>query len=151
AGVLLGISWLAFRERWPFTTQRRTYLVFASGAIAIYLLAWGLFANFTLDGAAAPLPYLPLLNPLDIALAFAMLAVAAWARALSNAGLLLPASDRLRIMVIVMAACLFVWLTAILLRSMHHWTGVPYELDALMGSMAVQSALSVFWSLLALA
>jgi uncharacterized membrane protein len=151
AAVLLGLSALAFRERWPFASQGRIYLVFASGAIAIYLLAWGLFANFTLDGSAAPLPYLPLLNPLDIALAFALLAVAGWARALVNAGLLRTASDGLRIMVIVLAACLFVWLTAILLRSMHHWTGVPYDLDALLGSMAVQSALSVFWSLLALA
>jgi uncharacterized membrane protein len=150
AAALLVLSELAFRERWPFGSHRRAY-VFASGAIAIYLLAWSLFANFTLDGSAAPLPYLPLLNPLDIALAFALLAVAAWARALMNAGLLRPASDGLRIVAIVLAACLFVWLTAILLRSMHQWTGVPYEIDALMASMAVQSALSVFWSLLALA
>ena len=37
-----------------------------------------------------------------------------------------------------------------LLRSLHHWAGVPYEMDAWMRSFLVQASLSIFWSLLAL-
>ena len=37
-----------------------------------------------------------------------------------------------------------------LLRSLHHWAGVPFNLDAMGRSMLVQASLSIFWSLLAL-
>ena len=36
------------------------------------------------------------------------------------------------------------------MRTLHHWGGVPFNLDALMGSMIVQASLSIFWSVLAL-
>jgi uncharacterized membrane protein len=45
----------------------------------------------------------------------------------------------------------FFWLNAMLLRTLHHWTGVPYELDAMSHSMLVQASISVFWTVCALA
>jgi uncharacterized membrane protein len=51
----------------------------------------------------------------------------------------------------VAGAVLFIWLNAVLLRTMHHWIGVAYNPDALMSSVEVQAALSVFWAALALA
>ena len=52
---------------------------------------------------------------------------------------------------IVASALTFIWLNAVLLRSIHHWADVPYNGDAMMESVLVQSALSVFWTFLALA
>jgi uncharacterized membrane protein len=52
---------------------------------------------------------------------------------------------------VVVAALAFIWINAILLRTIHHWAGVPYALDTMMRSVLVQTALSVFWTLLALA
>ena len=46
---------------------------------------------------------------------------------------------------------MFVWLNAVLLRTLHHWAGVPFDFDAMMRSTLVQTSLSIFWSLLALA
>jgi uncharacterized membrane protein len=43
------------------------------------------------------------------------------------------------------AAC-----NGVLLRTLHHWTGVPFTLSALAASNVVQTALSIFWSVLAL-
>jgi uncharacterized membrane protein len=47
-------------------------------------------------------------------------------------------------------AALFVWLNAILLRTLHHWADIPYRFDTLMHSMLVQTALSLFWTLLSM-
>ncbi len=44
----------------------------------------------------------------------------------------------------------FFWLNGVLLRTLHHWAGVPFNLDAMMRSMIVQASLSIFWSVLAL-
>lgn len=50
----------------------------------------------------------------------------------------------------VAGASLFVLLTAMVMRSAHHWGGVPYQLDALLDSMLVQAGLSIVWTLIAL-
>jgi len=44
----------------------------------------------------------------------------------------------------------FVWLNAVLLRTMHHWRGIPYEAEALLADTAIHTALSIFWTVLAL-
>jgi uncharacterized membrane protein len=44
----------------------------------------------------------------------------------------------------------FLWLNGVLLRTMHHWLLIPYQLDALLAATEVQTALSIFWTLLAL-
>jgi uncharacterized membrane protein len=41
-------------------------------------------------------------------------------------------------------------LNTVLLRTMHYWGGVPYRFEALLADTAVQAALSIFWTLLAL-
>lgn len=45
----------------------------------------------------------------------------------------------------------FIWLNALLLRTLHHWIGVPYQFDTMSHSMLVQASVSVFWTLCALA
>jgi uncharacterized membrane protein len=42
-------------------------------------------------------------------------------------------------------------LNAMLLRTLHHWIGVPYEFAQMSESMLVQASVSVFWTLCALA
>src|SRR3989338_4826192 len=50
----------------------------------------------------------------------------------------------------VAGASLFALLTAMVMRTAHHWGGVPYQLDALLDSMLVQAGLSIVWTLIAL-
>ena len=44
----------------------------------------------------------------------------------------------------------FIGLNGSLLRALHHWAGIPYDLQAMLHSMLVQAALSIFWTVLAL-
>ena len=48
--------------------------------LAAGLWLWTLVANVASDGTAAPLPHLPLLNPLDVGIALALVAVVLWLR-----------------------------------------------------------------------
>lgn len=130
----------AVARRWADATWR----VAGCGAIALYLFGW-LWVSDTRAGDAAPLGWLPLLNPLEMAAGIALLALAAWVRALPAAwrdGLsptLLPA---------VGGATAFGLVTAIVLRACHHVAQVPWEAGALFGSTLAQAALSVTWSLI---
>ena len=44
----------------------------------------------------------------------------------------------------------FVWLNAMLIRAFHHYAGVPYHIDAWMRSLAVQTGITLLWTVTAL-
>ena len=142
---------LVTRMKWPFVRNRDASLFITGVGVAIYLGVWSLVSNATSSGDSTPLPYVPVVNPLDLAQAFVLLilfrywrflrAVRSTGFARIDASLPMPA----------LAALVFIWLNAILLRTLHQWFAIPLTFDRLMGSTLVQSALSIFWAILALA
>jgi uncharacterized membrane protein len=138
------------RLGWPVSAHRGAYLYLGALPVAACLLAWVVYANFASDGNPAPLPYVPLLNPLDLAQAGALLALAQWYVSLRRLALpqaALPSDvAALRLLGVVV----FVVLNGVLLRALHHYADVPFRFDALLRSVLVQMAFSLFWSLLAL-
>jgi uncharacterized membrane protein len=136
---------------WPFRAHRAAYVAFAGAGLAITIAAWSVFTNITLPGGAAPLPYAPILNPLDIAQIFVLLTLARYVIHVRNVGFDLYAGVTERTWLVLFASLFFIWANAILLRTIHHWTGVPFEVDALMSSTVVQTSITIFWTLLALA
>jgi uncharacterized membrane protein len=149
--VVLLISLRALDDRWPIGEHPRAYRLWAAGAIAAWLAAWSLFANFTHDARSDPLPYMPVINALDLAHVFAILClVAAW-KAAGRSGIDLAASVNRAAVATIGGSLGFIWLTAILLRTVSHWGGVPYTQSAMMSSRLAQASLSIFWAVLALA
>ena len=106
---------------------------------AVLGLAWVgfLFAQ----GAADPLPWLPVLNPLELAqlAVLALLAVWLWR---GQAPLALQARR-----VPLLAVAGFVALTSITVHAVHHWGGVSWD-GRLWSSTLAQTSLTVVWSVL---
>ncbi len=150
-GTLL--AWLALRGervRWPVAAHFATYLGPGAMPLAIFLAAWFVYGNAVADGNPWPLPYLPVLNPLDLAQAGALLAVGTWFVEARRRRLPPVAAVPLSVACSVAGAAAFVWASAALLRTLHHWAGVPLEVASLVRSELVQASLSLFWTLLAL-
>ena len=92
-------------------------------------------------GAAAPLPWIPLLNPLELVQAAVLVLLARWLWSDTA-----PQALRgLRVMLLSIAG--FAWITAVVLRAVHHWGGIAWNADLLSSSLA-QTSLTVVWSLL---
>jgi uncharacterized membrane protein len=133
---------------WPVAAYAREYRVLAAAPVALLLLLWLWLANIFSDGDAAPLPYLPLINPLELGMLAALLAAHAWQRgALPQLGL---GAYGARIAQGLGGASLFAVLTAAVFRAVHHWGGIAYDLQALLASMLTQAGLSIVWTLIAL-
>ncbi|MEP6504779.1 MAG: DUF2339 domain-containing protein, partial [Betaproteobacteria bacterium] len=124
-----------------------TWRVAGCGALALYLLGW-LWVGNTGAGDAAPLAWLPLLNPLEIGQGIALLALLAWVR-------VLPAAWRDRVPPVapraVAGVTAFALVTGLVLRGCHHLGGVAWNVDALFASTLAQAALSITWSLVGVA
>ncbi|MEJ2446211.1 MAG: DUF2339 domain-containing protein [Exilibacterium sp.] len=114
-----------------------------SGVMGLYLLLWSLAANLGNSGAAYPLPYLPLLNPLDLTHLVFFIAVFRSLRLLDGQ----PEVYRYRLLA-GLGVVVFIWISALLLRSMHHFTGVAFDLERLLHDAGVQTGLSILWTLI---
>jgi uncharacterized membrane protein len=137
---------------WPLRLEPAAYQGLAAGGLSLALLAWVLLANVVSNGAARPLPHLPLLNPLDLGLAAALLAIATWLRRVPAGGESEElAQSRSQLLMALVGGVGFLWLNGMLVRAFHHWGGVPYHLEAWSASLAVQTGLTLLWSITALA
>ena len=144
--------WLMAQPRrlpWPVAVYGREYRLLAAAPLAALMLGWFWLATVASDGAAEPLPYLPLINPLELGLLFALFGVTQWLR--SGLPALGWSPERTATLVQLLAgASLFALLTAAVLRAVHHWAAVPYAVQPLLQSMLVQAGLSLVWTLIAL-
>jgi uncharacterized membrane protein len=149
AVLLAALPRLMARISWPFRAHAQAYVTLFGAVVGIYLALWSLVTNFSSSGDPYPFPYMPLLNAFDLAQLLVLLVLARY-------GLYLRAQDDLSVADINAVAAVsvgslgFIWLNAVLCRTLHYWAGVPLELEAMMQSTLVQTALSIFWTVLAL-
>ncbi|KAA0994427.1 DUF2339 domain-containing protein [Pseudomonas sp. ANT_J12] len=134
---------------WPVSAYSREYRVYAAAPLALLMLGWFWLANGVSDGTAEPLPYVPLINPLELGLLFALFGVYVWSRS-AVTQFALPKVYAENATQLIAGASLFVFFSAVVTRTAHHWGGVPFELDQLLVSMQVQAGLSIVWTLMAL-
>jgi uncharacterized membrane protein len=98
------------------------------------------------SGNAAPLPYVPLLNPLDIALGGGLLLLLIWQRAISK-----HLGKLQHINPILAGIMAFTLLNGMLLRTLHHWVGTPHYWSAIFTNATVQMAFTILWACVAFA
>ena len=147
AGLAIATRGIA-RLAWPFGAHASAFRAWSILPLLMFALIWTLFANSICNGTATPLPYLPILNPLDLA-ELALLAAGVWA--LNQKPPAAPLDDdAIRPLKLMFAVAAFFWINAALLRTVHHWVGVPFELQALLHSLVAQAALSLLWTATAL-
>ena len=93
------------------------------------------------DGASAPLPFIPLLNPVELAQLGALVCFARW---LGDRNVFADLAGRRWPL---LAAAGFAFVTAATLRAVHHLGGVAWD-EALWDSNLAQTSLTVVWSVL---
>jgi uncharacterized membrane protein len=110
--------------------------------VAIVASGWvgALFAA----GNSAPLPWIPLINPLEVAQLAALVLFASWLWS-AHANTLLA-----RRRIGVLAGASFLFITCMTLRGVHHWGGVPWD-DGLLPTSLAQTSLTIVWSVLGVA
>jgi uncharacterized membrane protein len=143
AAALGALPRLADRVPWPIGRHPEAYGRFGQLPLAVVLGLWTLLASFE-RGDPAPLPYLPLLNPLELGQALALVTLARWwwREAAQRS---VPWHGR------GVAALSFVALNGLIARAFHVFGGVRFDLSALWASPGYQATVSIVWALAALA
>jgi len=147
AAVLLLLGIVFPCVNWPLRRHFAAYLR-AGAALAAVLVLWWVGVCFS-SGDPRPLPYVPVLSPLDLTQALVLVVLAIWARKAAATDVLRVGKfDRLLPGILAVAG--FVWMNVVVARTVHFMGDVPYAAQAMFRSDVLQAAYSVLWSMAAL-
>lgn len=142
--------WAIYQTRnSDYVQQYQTvYWQIASPILAAYALCWVLLTNWQTPQPSG-LPYVPLLNPLELASAAVVWQLVRWL------GAWLPEkqwdSDLVRMAKAVPFALAWLVITAAVMRLWHIYGDVNWRLGDLLASLGLQASLSIVWALTAIA
>ena len=135
--------------KWPVIRFEKEYLGQGTGMLILYLFLWNM-TSCALSGTPDPLPYVPVLNPLDLIQLLVILLIIWWAWLVHQEKLPLDFFIQDKFLVYAPACIFFIWMNAAIARSVHHFGGIAYTPDALFKSVVFHAAISISWSLAAL-
>ncbi|MCC7325616.1 MAG: DUF2339 domain-containing protein [Burkholderiales bacterium] len=132
----------AHPRTWPLSVYRDAYATSAGTAIGALLGVWFAIVNVISPGSTAPLPFVPIVNPLDLTLVAALAVLFRWAQHTTRA------TDRA--LYAWFGAALFLLINAIAFRTVHQWMDVPWRLPPLLAYKPLQATLTLAWTATAL-
>ncbi len=158
AGVGLGLGGTAAaslraiqKEYGAFGRFARVHFAQAVGPLLLVAILWAFGTNFAGEGATRPLPYLPLINPVDLTIGLIAISASVWLIRLpviDSTQRLAGYRDAIRGIAATLAFC---WLNAVIARGVVQWGGVAHDAEALWDSSILHVCLSITWTLVGLA
>jgi uncharacterized membrane protein len=147
AGVAL--PWLAIAAvamfRWPWLSApmhaRFDPLRTTLQATFFLILGTGWVLTLVEAGGSAPLPWVPVANPMELAQLAALVLAARWAYSTQAP----QAVQAQRIPLVSVFG--FLYITSVVLHAVHHWGGIAWN-ESLLGTSLAQTSLTVVWSIL---
>ncbi len=136
--------------RWPVRRYPLDYQGYGVLPFALFVWGWTLNACLSL-GDPAPLIYIPLLNPLELAQGTCLAALFVWARALKRPALQavpLPSVVKNN-MGIALYGTLALCLTLMIARTVCYYTDIAFSADGILFSSFFQTIISIIWSAVA--
>ena len=158
-GVWLQVVWLAVplafwlllaspKQPALFRRHPAAYLKFGGIMCALFAAGWLLWVNISAPHRPAPLPYLPLLNPLELAsVGLLWLGWRGFERIAASDGWSGTAKRQYAALLNGLA---FLVLSAGVMRLWHFFDGIRWRLDYLLASFGLQASLSVVWAVTAI-
>lgn len=146
----LGILTKARKLSWPFGQNITDYKSMALVPVMVFLGIWFIKESTLNPGNPNPLPYIPIINPLELIQLFVILVLVFWIHIMNREIPWFIDSVGSLWGKIISAALIFIWLNTVLGRSVHVFIQIPYRWDVLWHSMIFQAGVSVLWTLLAL-
>ena len=150
-GLLAFLLWRCHtRPDWPVPVHPGTYLGGSVVLVACQVVSLALLA-ISRPGDPSPWPYIPVLNPFDLAMLFSMLTSMSSLAAIRRQtveGDSRQTEHYLSSYKLLLSIAFFTMTSFALIRGVHHYSTVSWNAEALFDSTIVQTALSIYWGLL---
>jgi len=142
--IIITLHALKSRIAWPIDEFPSSYCGNGLLPVVAFLAIW-LLATTMDAGNPAPLAYMPILNPIEGCGLLALVVAMYWYTRLEGIGA--RTTIPLQLAVGLIGVLGFIWLNAVLFRTVHHFGDIPYDFTRLWRSSTLQATLSIAWTL----
>ncbi len=118
------------------------YLNVATVFLIVYLMVWVVIANVHSTALSLPLPYIPLLNPLELTSLLSVYVTWQWSQ--------ITRQIEKNLLIMVLSSLTLFMLTLIAIRMWYHYGDLEWRFSSMMQSFALQATLSVIWAVSAI-
>ena len=143
---LAAIASILSAKKWPFDRYSRGFRQYALLPLAAVTIAWS-FVQFGASGRGVPIPWIPLLNPIDL---MQLVIIAGWIfKGKQILGEKFGGFYKQGLIAIAIYG--FAWINVDILRVVHHWADIDWRFGLLIQADITQTLVSLVWSLMGLA
>lgn len=146
-GVML-MMYLRDRVSWPVMDYPQSYVGKGLLPIVVYLGIWVIFSCHNLADPK-PLPYLPIVNPLELVQLFSIIITLNWLFLIKQEKIPRINSLNLSFAFNLVALVTFVYITSVVAHTVHFYAGVRFDEYTMFRSEVFQASISIVWTLLA--
>ena len=135
---------------WPLQKYNEAYLGWGLLPVVIFSAMWVIVVCFN-EADPTPLPYIPVLNPQDIAQLFSLIIIYEWLNQTRQGKL--PGINKMDpgILLKVLAGIAFIWLNSLVAHVVHFYMGVRYAMNPMFESSIFQTSITIVWTVTAFA
>ena len=128
------------RHLYPIANQYGDYAIMGLLPVVFASIGWFALACVQYSGDGSGLPYIPVLNPLDLVMLLILYSIHRWVKA--------PQPSELKPKIAyALPAGAFLMMSTLAGRLAHHWGGVAFDWDVLLHSYLMHALLSIIWTL----
>ena len=140
AAITLGTISAQRRQLYPIANQYGDYAIMGLLPVVFASIGWFALACVQYSGEGSGLPYIPVLNPLDLVMLWSLYSIHCWIKA--------PQPSELKPMIAyALPAGAFLMISTLAGRLAHHWGGVAFDWEVLLHNAMMHALLSVIWTL----
>lgn len=145
---IMKMIYLRDRVSWPVMEYPQSYVGTGLLPIVFYISVWVIFACHN-PADPIPLPYLPIVNPLELVQLFSIIIILNWLSLIGQEEL--PKINMLNVSYAFNAVALlgFVYITSVVAHAVHFYAGVRFDEYAMLRSEVFQASISIVWTLIA--
>ena len=145
---VMKMMYLRDRVSWPVMDYPQSYVGKGLLPIVIYLGVWVIFACHN-PADPKPLPYLPIVNPLELVQLFSIIITLNWLSLINQEEIPKINSLNLSFAFNMVALITFVYITSVVAHAVHFYAGVRFDEYAMFRSEVFQASISIVWTLMA--
>jgi uncharacterized membrane protein len=145
---VMKMMYLRDRVSWPVMDYPQSYVGKGLLPIVFYLGVWIIFACHN-PADPKPLPYLPIVNPLELVQLFSIIITLNWLYLIKQEEIPKINSLNLSFAFNLVGLLAFVYITSVVAHAVHFYAGIHFDESAMFRSEVFQASISIVWTLMA--
>jgi uncharacterized membrane protein len=146
---VMKMMYLRDRVSWPIMEFPKSYVGKGLFPIVLYLSAWIVLSCFNAGNPRPLLPYIPIVNPLELVQLLCIIIILNWWVLIKREEIPKISFLNQSLALNAIGVISFIYITSVVAHAVHFYAGVRFDESAMLRSEVFQTSISIVWTLTA--